>query len=73
MPPEGIERPTPPLNWPRPDKKAVYDFAHGKRCPSCKGQDTVAVSTQGKIQYRSCRYALCEFSHKNYPVVGKEI
>jgi len=71
MLPEGIERPLPAMV--RSDKKQVYDFANGKRCPGCKGTDTVAVSTQGNVQYRSCRYALCEYSHKHYSVVGKEI
>jgi Zn ribbon nucleic-acid-binding protein len=60
VPPEAVAKP-------------LYDFAHGRRCPGCKGTDTVAVSTQGSVQYRSCRYALCEYSHKNYPVVGKRI
>ena len=55
------------------ESRPVYDFTHGKRCPACKGTDTIATSTQGDVQYRQCRKVGCRNYHKNYPVVGKEI
>jgi Zn ribbon nucleic-acid-binding protein len=56
-----------------PTAKPVYDFAHGKRCPTCKGTDTIATSTQGDVQYRQCRRVGCRSYRKNYTVVGKEV
>lgn len=48
----------------------VYDFSHGKRCPRCKTTDTVARSTQGRVQYRRCLRAVCR---KTYSVVGRPV
>jgi Zn ribbon nucleic-acid-binding protein len=58
---------------PSPLERRRYDFAHGRRCPGCRGLDTQAVSTQHGIQYRTCARVGCKFYRKNYPVVGKEI
>jgi Zn ribbon nucleic-acid-binding protein len=54
------------------EAKSRYDFSHGRRCPRCKADDndTFARSTQGGVQYRQCRRAICR--HK-YTVLGKEI
>jgi hypothetical protein len=50
--------------------KPVWDFAHGRRCPRCQSTDTEARSTQGGVQYRLCRRAVCRHT---YSVVGRQI
>ena len=35
-----------------------------RHCPRCGSWNTVAVSTQGRIQYRKCRNAICRFGFK---------
>jgi hypothetical protein len=81
QPPQGMERPAPPpappvapsLPNPRATAEPVYDFSHGRRCPACHGTDTFATSTQGGIQYRTCRRVGCRYYGKSYPVVGKPL
>jgi len=62
------------LKTDRPDPldlalKTKFVFS-GQRCPRCNGLNTIAVSTQGRIQYRQCRAVICR--HK-YAVRGKKV
>lgn len=34
------------------------------KCPRCDTRDNIAVSTQGRTQYRKCRRAVCRYSFK---------
>lgn len=57
-------------NPPAENKGSVYSFPTQIRCPRCQAADTRARSTQGDIQYRVCRRAVCR--HK-FKVVGEKI
>lgn len=49
-------------------RKVVYEFpGKGRQCPRCKCWDTQARSTQGNVQYRICRRAICR---QSYTVIG---
>lgn len=50
--------------------KARYAFPSAGQCPRCGSFDTEAYSTQGKIQYRRCRAAICRW---RYSVRGVKI
>lgn len=41
-----------------------------RQCPRCGSWDTQARSTQGNVQYRICRRAVCRHS---YAVVGRMV
>jgi len=51
-------------------KKQKYSFPTVSQCPRCRGTDTRARSTQGKVQYRICLAAVCR---KRYAVIGTKI
>lgn len=51
-------------------KKKEFSFPTVSLCPRCKGSQTRAVSTQGKIQYRVCQAPICR--HR-YPVTGTPV
>jgi len=40
------------------------------RCPRCRGIQTRATSTQGKVQYRQCQAPICQhrFSVRGKPI-----
>lgn len=52
---------------PRKKKKRKYSFPTVSRCPRCGATDTIATSTQGKVQYRRCLRAVCRHT---YHVIG---
>lgn len=45
-------------------KKRNYVFPTPSKCPRCRGVDTVAYRTDGKIQYRRCRRAICRHRYQ---------
>ena len=51
----------------RSKKSARWHFPNANECPRCKAHDTVATSTKGKKQYRSCRRGHCRY---RYCVIG---
>lgn len=51
-------------------EKITYSFPTQSRCPRCRTTDTIATSTQGKIQYRRCLRAICRHT---YTVIGMKI
>jgi hypothetical protein len=51
-------------------KKKEFSFPTVSLCPRCKGSQTRAVSTQGKIQYRVCQAPICR--HR-YTVTGTPV
>ena len=51
-------------------KTRRYVFPTPSKCPRCQTVDTEAYSTQGNIQYRRCRRAICR--HR-YHVIGTPI
>ena len=51
-------------------RKIKFAFPTRSKCPSCQMTNTIAYSTQGKIQYRKCRRGHC---HAKYTVIGTEI
>lgn len=40
-------------------KKVRYHFPNASQCPRCRTYDTVATSTKGNKQYRTCRRGHC--------------
>ena len=48
----------------------VFAFPSRSRCPRCGTVDTVALSTQGDVQYRRCLRAICR---KRYAVRGERV
>ena len=46
----------------------IYSFPTRSRCPECKATDTIAISTQAKVQYRECRKC-----GNTYTVIGQKI
>lgn len=59
-----------PIDKPAGKKRIRYSFPTVSRCPRCRTTDTVATSTQGKIQYRRCLRAICRWT---YQVIGKKV
>ena len=51
-------------------RRRQYAFLTLSRCPRCKTTDTVATSTQGKVQYRRCLRAVCRWT---YTVMGTKV
>ena len=47
-----------------------YSFPSKSRCPRCHGTGTRATSTQGDVQYRECKVAVCR---RKYTVRGTVI
>lgn len=43
------------------DEPVRYAFKTVVRCPRCGTTDTVARSTKGRVQYRMCRRATCQY------------
>lgn len=37
----------------------VYSFQTRARCPRCGGVNTIATSTQGRVQFRRCNNPVC--------------
>ena len=52
------------------EQEPKYAFPTAVRCPRCSGVNTVALSTQGPVQYRACRHPLCRYHFK---VVGNQV
>ena len=48
-------------------KTKRWSFPTVSTCPRCRGTQTRAVSTQGKVQYRKCLAPICQ---KRYTVIG---
>ena len=48
----------------------AYAFPSKSRCPRCGSLDTYVRSTQGSVQYRACRMAVCR---RNYAVSGEVV
>lgn len=42
----------------------TFSFPTRSRCPRCASTNTIAVSTQGGVQYRKCRSVVCRTSYK---------
>lgn len=53
-----------------PETRDQYAFPKVNPCPRCHATDTVATSTQGKVQYRQCTRAICR---DNFKVIGQKI
>ncbi len=51
-------------------QKQQYAFPTVVPCPRCRGTQTRAVSTQGKIQYRRCSAPICQ---ERFSIRGKEV
>lgn len=51
-------------------KKKTHVFPTPSKCPRCRSVDTEAYRTDGKIQYRRCRRAVCRC---RYHVIGTPI
>lgn len=51
-------------------KKQKYSFPTVSQCPRCRGTQTRAVSTQGKVQYRKCMAPVCRW---RYTVIGTKV
>jgi hypothetical protein len=51
-------------------RKKEYSFPTVSACPRCRGTQTRATSTQGKIQYRKCLAPVCQ---KTYTVIGQKV
>ena len=56
-------------------KTKCYVFPTPSKCPRCKTIDTEAYSTNGNIQYRRCRRAVCRHRYSIFgtPVKKKKI
>lgn len=52
------------------EKGIQYAFPKENPCPRCHAMDTIATSTQGRVQYRQCTRAICRH---NFKTVGKKI
>lgn len=50
--------------------KIKYAFPTVSACPRCRGTQTRAVSTQGRVQYRKCMAPVCQ---KRYTVIGTKV
>ena len=48
----------------------TYAFPTKSQCRRCRGTQTRAVSTQGKVQYRKCMSPICQ--HR-YTVIGTKV
>ncbi len=55
---------------PKIRKKDSYSFPTRSRCPRCGAIETEAYRTDGKVQYRRCRRAVCRI---NYQVIGTKV
>jgi len=51
-------------------KKKKFSFPSASRCPRCKSIKTLALSTQGNVQYRKCQVPICRHTYK---VLGTEV
>ncbi len=69
----------PPTNKPetkapaKAKKRYVFPRQGDIKCPGCGLYETVATSTQGKIQWRQCTRAIPTCSHPSFKVIGEEI
>lgn len=54
-------------------KRYVFPRQGDIKCPECGLCETIATSTQGKIQYRRCTRAIPVCSHPLFKVIGEEI
>ena len=54
-------------------KRYVFPRQNEIECPECKLHETVATSTQGKIQWRQCTRAIPPCSHPSFKVIGEEL
>ena len=51
-------------------KSKMWSFPTVSLCPRCRGSQTRAMSTQGKVQYRKCMAPICQ---KRYTVIGSKV
>jgi len=59
----------------RPDPVALvvetrFSFPTVSACPRCRGTQTRATSTQGRIQFRRCQAPICRFK---FSIRGKPV